>query len=355
MKKASEIKKILSEKKIDALILINSSTEKRDPNIAWLTQIDIEFCVLVIPMKKSAFLLAPGFEYPRAKQSSKIRGVIKIKKGELFSQIKKKLGKVSVIGINESMMSIEELKWVRNEFKKVKIKKFGKDLLSIRGIKTEREIKKLKIACKATDEVFSGILMNFRNFKTEQDIRDYMNIEFSKRGCENSFKPIVASGKNGSLPHAVPTNCKLKKGFLVLDFGAKYEGYHADMTRTLYLGTASKKEKEAYSDVLNVQKKCVKMAKKGVKCSELYDYAYGILGERFTHGLGHGIGMQIHELPNLKPGGNEILEDGMVVTIEPGIYVENKYGIRIEDDVLITKRGSKLLTKSERELIEIKI
>jgi Xaa-Pro aminopeptidase len=141
---------------------------------------------------------------------------------------------------------------------------------------------------------------------------------------------------------------------LILDFGAKCDGYCSDMTRTLYVGKPTEKDKEIYKYVLDVQKTAVKMSVVGVCCCEIYSYALDMLGNEFCHNLGHGVGLEIHEAPNLGPGSEHILKEGMCITIEPGIYNEGKYGIRIEDTVLITKNGPKILTRSRKELIRIK-
>ena len=148
------------------------------------------------------------------------------------------------------------------------------------------------------------------------------------------------------------TSKKISKGFVVLDFGVIYKCYCSDITRTVYVGKPNVKEVYTYDKVLRVQEECINMLKPGGKCSDVFDYSNKQLGKKFTHGLGHDIGLEIHELPNLKPKTNEVLKPGMVVTVEPGLYLK-EFGIRIEDDVLITKIGYKILTKTKKELITI--
>jgi Xaa-Pro aminopeptidase len=147
---------------------------------------------------------------------------------------------------------------------------------------------------------------------------------------------------------------KLGKGFCIIDFGIKYEGYHTDITRTLYLGKPSKKEKEIYDMLLDTQKKVIEKIKVGKKCAESYEETLELLGDysdNFTHGLGHGVGLQIHELPNLKLLSDEVYANNMVFTVEPGVYFENKFGIRIEDSMMIRNNKVEILTKIPKNLI----
>jgi len=179
--------------------------------------------------------------------------------------------------------------------------------------------------------------------------------ETKKSGYELAFNPVVASGKNAAVPHHAPENIKLKKGFCVIDFGIKYKGYCSDATRTIYIGRPKEKEIRLYNFLLRMQKDAIKNAKIGKKCSDLYNKVNEDLKEYkkyFTHGLGHGIGIDVHELPNLTEKSKDILKRGMAFTIEPGIYFKNQLGIRIEDDILLTKKAE-ILTKTKKGLMVI--
>ena len=166
---------------------------------------------------------------------------------------------------------------------------------------------------------------------------------------------IVASGSNASSPHHKPSNAKIKKGFCVIDFGVKYRGYCSDITRTVYAGRPSLKEKEIYNSLLKIQEEAINLAKNNKKCSELYDFVNESLGKYkkyFTHGLGHGVGVEIHEMPNLTLNSKDRIKDGMAFTIEPGIYISGKFGIRIEDTILFKNRPI-ALTKTSKDLLII--
>ena len=174
-----------------------------------------------------------------------------------------------------------------------------------------------------------------------------------------SFETIVASGVRSSMPHGAPTDKKLKQGeFITMDFGCMVEGYCSDMTRTIHLGPASEEEKKVYALVLKAQKEAMKAIKEGMSCLSVDKIARDIImengyGEYFGHGLGHGVGLEIHEEPFLSPSGDKTLRAGMLVTDEPGIYIPGKFGVRIEDLLLVRKKGCDVLSNSQKELIEI--
>jgi Xaa-Pro aminopeptidase len=262
--------------------------------------------------------------------------------------IKKKL-KRKTIGINYNNVSLATAKRLRNF---CKIKDISSELNSIRAVKTEQEVKKIRKACSIASKILNDAIENFKkhNFKKETDVRNFLETETRRKGCELAFKPIVASGKNSSLPHYNAEEIKLRKGFCVIDFGVKYRGYCSDITRTIYIGTPKKKEIEDYEKVLFVQEKCVRMIKPGIKAEKLYMFAKKNL-KNMIHGLGHGVGVEIHEGPNLLEGSKDNLLKNMVFTIEPGNY--NKYGIRIEDTVLL-KGTAEILTKVDKKLKIIK-
>lgn len=213
-------------------------------------------------------------------------------------------------------------------------------------------------ACSIGDEIFSSILKNLKSksLKTEKDIDKFIRKEARKRKIKISFPPVVANAANASEIHHKPKKTKLKRGFLVMDFGVKVNGFCSDMTRTVIIGKASPKERKIYSSLLSVQKSAIKKAKPGVECFEI-DYfvrkSLKSLREYFLHSLGHGVGKKIHELPNLSPRSSNILKKGDIVTIEPGIYIKKKFGVRIEDTIIV-KKNPEILTKSPKNLIEIK-
>ena len=181
-----------------------------------------------------------------------------------------------------------------------------------------------------------------------------------KNGAEAiSFETIAISGANTSKPHGVPTDKKVCNGdFITMDYGAVVNGYHSDMTRTVAVGEVSDEQINIYETVLEAQLRALAMLKEGVKCSEVDAAAREYIkekgyGEFFHHSTGHGVGLEIHEKPTLSPKNDKKLQVGNIVTIEPGIYIPGKYGVRIEDMAIITKNGCANLTKIPKELVKI--
>lgn len=227
-----------------------------------------------------------------------------------------------------------------------------------RAIKDEGEIAKLKEAQRLTDETFSYILPRICAGKTEREIALDMEFFIRRQGAEAvSFDFIVVAGKNSSLPHGVPTDNVLKRGdFVTMDFGAVVDGYHSDMTRTVAIGEVSEEQRRVYDTVLTAQKAVLDRVKAGVNCAAMDKIARDIINKAgyegcFGHGLGHSVGIEIHESPRFAPMCDEIAPAGTVMTIEPGIYLEGRFGVRIEDFGVITNDGFDNFTKSPKELI----
>lgn len=228
----------------------------------------------------------------------------------------------------------------------------------MREIKTEDEVLKMEKAQELTDKAFAHILTMLSPNMTENDVASELEYFMRKNGAEDkSFETIAVSGEKSSLPHGVPGNIKLKKGFLTMDFGATVDGYHSDMTRTVSIGKADEEMKKLYNTVLRAQRSALEYLKAGVNTKDADWVAREIIYKDykgyFGHSLGHSVGLEVHEMPALSPNYNAILVPGNVVTVEPGIYIPGKYGVRIEDMVLICENGIKNFTKSPKELIEI--
>ena len=220
-------------------------------------------------------------------------------------------------------------------------------------MKTKKEIEFIEKSCKIASKILKKCIYNF-DFKTEIELYSFLVNEAKKNNCKLAFKPIVAFGKNSAEPHHRTSETKLGNGFLVLDFGVKYKGYCSDMTRTIFLGKINAREKEFYDLVLNVQKECVKRVKGGVKCRDLDIFARELFGEymkNFKHSLGHGLGKRIHMGPGIWPFAiTSRLRVNDIITIEPGLYFKNKFGIRIEDTLLVKKNSYKVLTNLSKDL-----
>jgi Xaa-Pro aminopeptidase len=356
----------LAKKRIDAALI--SSWSRLDINLPYLTGCRIEHSFLIVPNSGRSVLIVSEMELERAeKECMAGKGDLAILKlgKDLPAQISALLKKSRVkrLGMNLSLTSAAEYRLFRKKLKKP-IVDIGRMLLEQRMIKSDEEIRIIKEGCKLTDEIMQKTIQSIRSglLKTEHAIAGFLGAEARKHGCEPSFETIVASGRNASMPHYRLGNLakgqssaktKLQKGFCVIDYGINYKGYCTDITRTVYVGKPSQKEIDAYNKVLNVQQQAISMAKEGVKCSSLHNFAAKKLGKKFMHGLGHGIGFQIHELPGVSSLSKQKFAEGMVFTIEPGYYEKGKFGIRIEDDVLIKDGKAVVLTRAPKGLIPI--
>ena len=236
--------------------------------------------------------------------------------------------------------------------------RFNDKILDLRSIKSLQEISAIKEAQRLTDETFQYILSRIEKGRTEREIMLDMEFYLRKQGSEGvSFDFIVVSGLNSSLPHGVPTNKAIADGdFVTMDFGAVVDGYRSDMTRTVAIGNINDQQRKVYATVLSAQKLALDQIKPGVICKDIdqiareFIYKNGFEG-CFGHGLGHSVGLEIHENPSFNTKDNTILRPGMVLTVEPGIYLEGQFGVRIEDMVVITENGHENITNSPKELI----
>jgi len=235
----------------------------------------------------------------------------------------------------------------------------GDMLAAMRQIKTADELEKMQLAQNITDQAFSHLLNMITPEMTEIEVAAELEYAMKKRGADGlAFATIAVSGDASALPHGTPRNVKLKRGFLTMDFGAKYEGYCSDMTRTIVIGKADDDIRKLYNTVLSAQLAAIEYLKYGRDCGEADKAARDIINKdyngAFGHSLGHAVGLLVHEMPSLSPKAfDRKLVTGNVVTVEPGIYLFGKYGCRIEDMVAIEDDGIYNFTHSTKELIEI--
>ena len=232
---------------------------------------------------------------------------------------------------------------------------------SLRQVKSQEELACIRRAMEIGDEAFEYILTYIRPGISELDVAAALENCMRQKGSQRpSFDTIVASGKRGSLPHGTATEKLINVGeFVTMDYGAVYKGYHSDMTRTVCMGRADEKQRHVYSTVLKAQELGVSLVQPGASGKEVdrlvrQQIAEAGYGRYFGHGLGHSVGLEIHEEPRLSPSSTcEALAENMLVTVEPGIYIPDWGGVRIEDTVVVNEGGCEILTHSPKELIEL--
>lgn len=229
-------------------------------------------------------------------------------------------------------------------------------IASMRSIKSGSEIRIIAANQKINEQLFLELLEGTRRTDTELQLRQALLRRLIDLEAEEAFQAIIASGPNSALPHAIPGKTRIKQNaFLLFDMGVAKKSYHSDMTRTVWVGERVVGELRAiYDVVLQAQEAALRAVGPGVACSEIDGIARGIIAkagysEYFGHGLGHGVGLEIHEGPTLSPKSQDVLKPGMVITIEPGIYLPGKGGVRIEDLVVVTDSGYRNLTSLSKQ------
>lgn len=274
---------------------------------------------------------------------------------ELFEELK--IEELSV----ETEITIEQLERLRALFPMLQIQpnqKLSDSIREMRAVKSDDELENIKKAQRVTERAFQNILNFIRIGVSEKQIAAELDYYMRRAGAERSaFDTIVVSGKRSSLPHGEPSYRAVGPGdFVTMDFGAVVNGYHSDMTRTVAVGEVSEAMQTVYDTVLAAQQKAMDVIAAGVDLAVADAAARSAIkkagfGEYFTHGTGHGVGLEIHEGPALSPRSTGALCAGNVVTVEPGIYIPEKFGVRIEDMVYVTENGCENLTKSDKSLI----
>ncbi len=279
-----------------------------------------------------------------------------------ISEILNKIG-VSKLYAESTALTVAEYEMYKKLFLENDIEiycdsELDKAISNIRIIKNHTEFEKILKAQQIAEKAYNEVLNYIRPDVSERKIAIELEYLMKKYGAERvAFDLITITGSKTSLPHGVPSDDIIKYGdFFTMDFGAVYDGYHSDTTRTVAIGSATDEQKEIYDIVLNAQLAVLKEVKASKACSEIDNIARSIIeeagyGKCFGHSTGHGVGLEIHEAPNVSPRGEIILKEGMVITDEPGIYIPEKFGVRIEDMIYITENGYINFVTLPKELI----
>ncbi len=266
---------------------------------------------------------------------------------------------VRVLGFEDKAVSCADYRWMETSFP-VRFEG-AQDLLSdLRAVKSTGEIEKMIRAQRIAEAAFEQTLKVIKLGMTEKEVAAELIYRMLKLGADGlSFDPIVVGGPRSSMPHGVPTDEKLAPGtFLTMDFGCIYDGYCSDMTRTVALSTCSDEMRKVYQTVLQAQSAGIDRAAAGVPGSDVHAAAADVIaqagyGAYFGHGFGHGLGLQVHECNNASPSDHSELKSGNVISAEPGIYIPGRFGVRIEDVLVIGDKGCENITRTPKELLVI--
>lgn len=349
-----ELRQSFSGARIHALLVT------RLPHVRYLTGFSGSNGICLVTNNKCYFLSDGRYREQAHKEVEHARVIIA--KGSLFSEIstRKLLNGAGRVGVESHHLSVSSLETLKKLFPSTKFVSTQSLVENIAAVKDASEIHSIKKAVAITDRVFTKILTILKAGVSELDVAAEISYLHKKFGAEaDAFEPIVASGTRGALPHARPSAKKIRNGELVtLDFGCRYNGYHSDLTRTVAVGKPSSKARKVYQVVLDAQQRALDAVASNMKATALDHVARSYIkkkgfGKYFIHSLGHGLGLEIHEAPRISALSKDILLEGNVITIEPGIYIPNVGGVRIEDDVLIHNGGCDVLNKSPKELIVV--
>jgi Xaa-Pro aminopeptidase len=340
---------------VDA-VLVNSST-----NLFWLTGFTGSFGYVLVTGSEARFITDSRYTVQAKEQVTNmpIVGFATPKSG--MQVIKECLDEMEItkVAFESVYVTCAQLSQFQEKVTGVEWIPAGDLLENLRMIKTSAEVKLIKDACALTDRGFDHIKRLVQVGVSEFEIQLELEFFFRRNGATCAFDPIIVSGANSARPHGKATEKPLAEGDLVtFDFGAKLGGYCADMTRTVVVGKASEKTREIYETVLRAQMACLEMMKPGVVAEDVDAKAREIFGEKgwaanFGHGLGHGLGILVHDTGRLGTGSKTVLEPGQIWTVEPGIYFEGFGGCRIEDDVLVTETGIEIFNHTTKELLEL--
>jgi len=261
------------------------------------------------------------------------------------------------IGFESDSMTVAQFKLYTSFVPAVEWVPLGSEFLKIRSVKSLDELAIIKQAVQVADKAFQALLPMIQIGMTEIDVRNELEYLMLKGGHEGpAFDTIVAFGERAALPHAVPTTRKLQRNeFLLIDFGVNYQGYMSDMTRTIAVGEVDSFSTKIFDLTLEALEKSIFAIKPGIDSSQLDSIARNIFDREnlegySLRGLGHGVGMQIHELPRIVQNGDDIVEQGMVFTVEPGLYIPDRVGVRIEDIVHVSEKGCDVLTGTPHKI-----
>lgn len=336
--KLKQFQEFMKKEEID-LTLIYNYLEKTNPNFVYFTKTSQITGILLL--NKNTTLFSSPLEISIAEERSQIKNIKKLDKN-IFKNIKEL--KPKKIGIDKSFTNLNQFKNIKSKLKNIKFIDISPQIQKFRLIKTEEEISLIKKSCNFADLLINESINQIKKTKTELELKKFIEKKVIELNLEQSFTPIVASFVNSKNPHHISNNTKLKR-FTVIDLGVKYKNYCSDITRTIFIGKPNKKDIEFYNKVLQTQEYCIN---KNLRPKKLHQYAQKSLGKFFTHSLGHGIGLEVHENPQISSLSKDKFDDNLVFTLEPGYY--NKFGIRIED-VLFYKNNKKIpLTNSPKEL-----
>jgi len=350
LERVDQIRKRLTDLEVDAFLLFDMK------NIRYLTGFSGSEGACLVG-KNGGTLLVDGRYVTQAREQvrafdihlcrDKLSGLADVLSG----------GALKTIGFESYALTFDLYSRLKNQLEGITLKPLEDEVQNLRMRKDDAELAMISRAVEVSHQALNDVLPLIRPGVMEREIAMELDYRMRVLGAEGpSFPTIVASGLRAALPHAEPGIRRVRKGdAIIIDYGAVTEGYHSDETCTFIVGDADEEIVRVYGIVKEAHDRAIEAVRAGVSCREIDGIARGVIeakgfGDCFPHGTGHGVGLDVHEIPRLTPASEAVLERGMVVTIEPGIYLPGQWGIRIEDMVLVEQEGCRVLTKTSKEL-----
>lgn len=352
MNNMGKIKTAVKDGSLDAIMITSEA------NRLYATGFHSTAGVLLVTREKAWFFTDSRY-IEAAGVAIKNAEVLPVDRVETYS---KRINKIiadhalKVIGFEDAALTFSEYtEWsARLEARLLPSQKI---LTALRSVKSREDLEGLIKAQRISEKSFEEILPLISTDITERELAAELIYRFFKNGADDkAFDPIIVSGVRSSLPHGVPTDSKLSKGFLTIDFGVRLNGWCSDTTRTLCIGRPDDEMIRIYDTVLDAQNAGIGVAKAGVKGADIDGAARRVIeaagyGKYFGHGFGHGLGLEVHEAPNASPSNDQEIPEGSVISAEPGIYMPGRYGVRIEDVIYITRDGCENITNLSKKLL----
>ena len=348
------LRQIMEKRELDGIMVY------KPENIRWLSDFKGDSSVIIVAKNEQYFITDSRYTEEAEKEIPSDFTIIEIRpeiRKSQYAEIYSKNG-IKRMGIEGNYLTVSEFESMKKDYP-LDYVFVDSEFDGLRIVKSDAEIEKMKKAAKLTEDCYYNLLKYIKAGVTENDILAEMVYFFNKAGAGCSFDPIIASGPNSSMPHAKVTDRVLQPGdLLTMDFGCKLDGYCADFTRTIAISGIESDMRIVYNTVKNAQRTAMDALKPGLggkeadKIARDLIYSAGYEG-LFGHSLGHGVGLEIHEFPRLSMFSSDVLAPNMAVTVEPGIYIPGKGGVRIEDTVIITETGMESLYTADTELVII--
>ena len=351
MSRIQRVREKLKKEQLDAIVVTDSY------NLRYLANFTGTTGIAVISQDDAVFIT--DFRYTQQATKQAVGYTIRQNVQEIFAELNDYLNELNLkrVGIEANQMNVATYLHIKSLFS-AEIVETRNFIEQLREVKEEEELDIIRQACDITDQAFEHILTFIRPGVREIEVANELERFLKSKGATAmSFDTIVASGVRSAMPHGVASEKIIEEGDMVtLDFGCYYKGYSSDMTRTIAVGQVNPKLKEIYEIVLEAHELVNQQAKAGMTGKEIdaiardYIKARGY-GEYFGHGLGHGLGLNVHELPGVNARSEQIVEENMVITNEPGIYIDGLGGVRIENDLIVKSNGVEIINRSPKHLI----